>query len=74
MFEPVTVPELTACAIRAAEVFRQSLTWRKLTANAMRRDFSWRHSAAQYLELYRRLSAAPGAEPEPQVTRERALA
>ena len=74
MFEPVTVAELTACAIRAAEVFRQSLAWRKLTANAMRRDFSWRHSAAQYLELYRRLSAAPAAEPEPEVTRERALA
>jgi starch synthase len=74
MFEPVTVPELTTCAMRAAEVYRQPLAWRKLKTNAMSRDFSWRQSAAQYLELYRRLTADPNAETGSAKPLRRALA
>jgi starch synthase len=74
MFEPVTPPELTACAIRASELYRQPLAWRKLKANAMSRDFSWRQSAAQYLDLYRRLAAEPGSQEDCHDTLERALA
>jgi starch synthase len=74
MFEPVTVAELTACAIRAAEVYRQPLAWRKLKTNAMSRDFSWQQSAAQYLELYRRLTADPDAETGSAKPLRRALA
>jgi starch synthase len=74
MFEPVTMSELTACAMRASEVYRQPLAWRKLKTNAMRRDFSWRQSAAQYLELYRRLAAEHAGEATSEETPKRALA
>lgn len=57
IFGSVTVPELTACTMRAFGLYRQPLAWRKLKANSTRRDFSWRHSAAGYLRLYRSLTA-----------------
>ena len=62
MFEPVTVPELTACAMRASDLQRQPISWRKLRANAMRRDFGWRQSAAAYLDLYHSLTAPASEE------------
>jgi glycogen synthase len=40
----------------------------------MSRDFSWRQSAAQYLDLYRRLAAEPGSQEDCHDTLERALA
>ena len=58
MFESATVPELTACAMRAFSLFRRPLSWRKLKANGMRRDFSWRRSARAYVELYLSLTAS----------------
>jgi starch synthase len=68
VFEPVTVTELTACAMRAFRLYRQPLAWRKLKANDMRRDFSWRHSAAAYLGLYRSLTASKLIPQEPRKT------
>jgi starch synthase len=41
-------------AVRAAvEVFDDKQNWRQLQRNAMAQDFSWDHSASQYVELYR---------------------
>jgi starch synthase len=34
-------------------------TWKKLQANAMKKDFSWQRSAEQYLELYRGIPLHP---------------
>lgn len=68
VFEPVTVAELTACAMRAFRLYRQPLAWRKLKANGMRRDFSWRHSATAYLGLYRSLTASKLIPQEPRKT------
>lgn len=39
---------------RAVSLFGQPLAWRKIQANAMRQDFSWKQSAAAYLALYRK--------------------
>lgn len=68
MFEPATVPELAACAMRAFKLYRQPLAWRKLKTNDMRQDFSWRHSAADYLRLYRSLTASKLVPQEPRKT------
>jgi len=51
-FEPITAAELIACARRAIALYGQPIPWRKLQANAMRQDFSWRNSAQRYAALY----------------------
>lgn len=40
---------------RALDRFAEKDDWKKLIRRGMRRDFSWRRSAAAYLDLYRRL-------------------
>lgn len=42
---------------RALEAFRQPKLWKELVNRAMKADFSWDASAAQYLEHYRKISA-----------------
>jgi starch synthase len=51
-FEPIVASELIACARRAIALYKQPIPWRKLQANAMRQDFSWRNSAKRYAALY----------------------
>jgi starch synthase len=64
-FESVAAAELIACARRAVDLFRQPIPWRKLQANAMRQDFSWRNSAERYAALYSSLAnkSEPGQDP-----------
>jgi starch synthase len=47
---------------RALEAYRtQPDAWRRLQRNGMKQDFSWEHSAAEYVKLYKRLlPATPG--------------
>ena len=40
---------------RALEAYRDPETWSRLQHNAMARDFGWDASAAQYVEVYRRV-------------------
>jgi starch synthase len=40
---------------RATAVYSHRRAWRRLVANAMACDFSWKKSAPEYLDLYRRL-------------------
>ena len=40
---------------RAIEVYSDGELWEKLMLRAMSYDFSWAHSAGQYLKLYRKL-------------------
>ncbi len=44
-------------ALRSAlAVYRSKVAWRRLMANGMAKDFSWRHAAAEYSSLYERLA------------------
>jgi len=43
---------------RAAEAWRDKRLWQRIQQNGMRRDFSWRHAAAEYSQLYRDALAA----------------
>jgi starch synthase len=63
-FEPIIASELIACARRAIILYKQPIPWRKLQANAMRQDFSWRNSAKRYAALYASLveDAQPSEE------------
>lgn len=41
-----------ATVIRAVETYKNQEVWQKIVQRAMRQDFSWNHTAQQYLELY----------------------
>jgi starch synthase len=43
---------------RAAAAWRDKRLWQRIQQNGMRRDFSWRHAAADYGRLYREAIAA----------------
>ena len=47
--------ELLKALQRAYKVFQQPEEWKKLMRNGMARDFSWEHSAQQYVNLYKEL-------------------
>jgi starch synthase len=57
-FEPYKSKPLLACIREALKVFRDQKAWRKLQLNGMAKDFSWRPSAAAYVDVY---EAARGA-------------
>jgi starch synthase len=59
VFDEVTVPALLGAIERACTLYGQPGLWKKLALAGMRhsRSFSWRTSAARYLELYRQLIA-----------------
>ncbi len=48
-------PSLIAAVARTLTLYRNRGAWRKLMATGMRQDFSWHHSAQEYLQLYRDL-------------------
>ncbi len=41
----------------ALDLYAQPAQWAHMVRNGMRRDFSWQHQGAQYVELYARLTA-----------------
>jgi starch synthase len=53
VFNGANEAELYACLLRALLCHRDRATWRAVQRNGMYRDFSWDHSAAEYLRLYR---------------------
>jgi len=57
MFSESTAIALHDAIRRALECHRDRKTWRQIQHAGMSRDFSWSHSATQYLELYRSLLA-----------------
>ena len=58
VFDAASVAALDGALQRAADVFTKDRgTWEKLQRRAMAQDFSWRGAAAQYLELYRSITA-----------------
>lgn len=44
---------------RALDAYRAPDVWRGLQGRGMRRDHSWRHAAARYVQIYRRLAHRP---------------
>ena len=51
-FERYSALALLACLREAVGVWGDQKAWRRLQANAMARDFSWRASAGRYAALY----------------------
>jgi len=56
-FAPVSAPMLENAIRRTAALYRQPDVWRRLQANGMATDVSWRQPARLYAELYRGLIA-----------------
>jgi starch synthase len=52
VFEGLEPNEAWHTLLRAMLVFRDKNTWKQIQRTAMAQDFSWEHSAQQYLELY----------------------
>jgi len=51
-FEDYDGSALLECVREALQVYNDGKAWRKLQANAMAKDFSWKASAAEYAKLY----------------------
>ena len=54
-FAEETAEAFLAATRNAVALYRQSTPWRRVIANAMRCDFSWTRSAAEYEALYREI-------------------
>ena len=52
VFPDASADDLVATVERALSLYRRSAEWRALQRNGMRQDFSWEHSARDYLTLY----------------------
>ena len=55
VFNEASASPLLEAVKRAMMLYSDQKTWAKIQTNAMNKDFSWRHSAEQYLMLYRSL-------------------
>jgi starch synthase len=53
-FEAYTGQALLGCIQQALTVYQDDQAWRKVQANGMAQDFSWKVSAVQYAQLYER--------------------
>ena len=51
-FEAYDGQALLACIRRALATYRDAKAWKKVQANGMAKDFSWKASAAEYAQLY----------------------
>lgn len=58
LFAPVTTVGLRHALRRAAALFADQATWRRLQRQGMAGDYSWTRSAAKYADLYRAMRAA----------------
>lgn len=60
MFSPPNADMFRAAVQRAAALYEDQTTWRRMMKNAMRTDVSWARSAARYAALYRAVVAERG--------------
>jgi starch synthase len=56
-FTPVTAMALLGAVERALRYYQQPQVWEQLVSTGMRQDFSWRHSAQLYIDLYKKILA-----------------
>ena len=52
LFKQASSGALLEAIKRAMLLFNDKKTWKKIQVNAMKKDFSWKKSAKQYLALY----------------------
>jgi starch synthase len=52
VFEDASADALTGAVKRALSLYAEQRTWKQIQLTGMRQDFSWRHSAVEYLRLY----------------------
>lgn len=57
VFDPPDPQALVAAVARALALYADKKRWRRLMLAGMRRDFSWEHSAREYLRLYQQAGA-----------------
>jgi len=55
-FVPATEEALLKTVERAVKRYKDRILWKKLMIQAMSYDFSWIHSAEQYMKLYRKIT------------------
>ncbi len=53
VFTEASAGALLEAVKRTLLLYNNAKAWKKMQVNAMAKDFSWQHSAEQYLELYR---------------------
>jgi starch synthase len=58
LFAPYDAAALLDALNRALVAYRQPTLWRRLQVNGMKKDFSWRGSASEYVKVYKRVIAA----------------
>jgi starch synthase len=56
-FFPVTSDTLAGAIAYTAELFADGDVWKRMQANGMRTDVSWRGPARRYAALYRAIAA-----------------
>jgi len=54
-FHDANADSLMEAVKRSLILFYDKSSWKKLQRNCMKKDFSWKNSAAQYLSLYKQL-------------------
>jgi starch synthase len=54
VFEDYSAEALVDCLRRALEVYGDQPRWKRLVRNGMQQDFSWEHSAKEYVKVYRK--------------------
>jgi len=53
LFKEYSAQALTHCLRRAINVYRDREKWKCLMQTGMKQDFSWEHSAAEYVKIYK---------------------
>ncbi|NUO79934.1 glycogen synthase GlgA [candidate division KSB1 bacterium] len=59
-FYDFTPYALWTSILRALDLYQQKEVWREIMRRGMSEDFSWKHSAQQYLEVYQRAISKRG--------------
>jgi starch synthase len=54
LFDEYSAPALVDCLRRALEGYSNRNKWKQLVRNGMKQDFSWEHSATEYMKVYRK--------------------
>ncbi|MFG0335370.1 MAG: hypothetical protein ACF8TS_18580, partial [Maioricimonas sp. JB049] len=54
VLEEYSPEALIAQVDRAVELYHDRTTWQQIVRNGMGRDWSWKQSAARYVDVYRR--------------------
>jgi starch synthase len=54
-FKGANPEEFLSCIKQAIEFYKNRAEWKRIIANGMKEEFSWKKSADRYVELYRKL-------------------